>query len=145
MITPEQVIEEARSWIGTPYHHMGFVKGPKGGVDCGMLPIGVYSSVGFFEFFDPRPYPRQFHMHKTREWYKGIVEQFCTEEDAPTPGGMAMFKVGRIFSHGSIVTAWPSVVHAIAASKLVYEENNVLNTGLRGAEVKFYNPWRKPS
>jgi len=144
MITPEQVIAEARTWIGTPYHHMAYVKGPKGGVDCGMIVIGIYSSVGFFEFFDPRPYPRQFHLHQRDEWYKGIVEKFCTEEEEPTPGGIALWKVGRIFSHGSIVTKWPSVIHALAGAEFVLEDANVMMTSLKNEEVKFYNPWRVP-
>jgi hypothetical protein len=145
MITPDQVIAEARSWIGTPYHHMAYVKGLKGGVDCGMILIGVYSTVGFFPFFDPRPYPRQFHLHQRQEWYKNIVEDFCTEESSPVPGGIALWKVGRIFSHGSIVTEWPRVVHAVAGEELVHEVNNVLNTSLRNQEVKFYNPWKAPA
>ena len=34
------VVAEARSWIGTPYHHAADVKGH--GVDCAMLLIRVY-------------------------------------------------------------------------------------------------------
>lgn len=30
----EKVIEEARTWIGTPWMHQGHLKGPNGGVDC---------------------------------------------------------------------------------------------------------------
>lgn len=142
MITAEMIIEEARSWIGTPYHHMGYVKGPKGGVDCGMLPIGVYSKVGLFPFFDPRPYPRQFHMHRQEEWYQTLVRERITLCEKPVPGGLALWKVGRIFSHGSIVTEWPRVVHAVAWADLVLEENNVMNTSLRDCPVEFYD-WRK--
>jgi hypothetical protein len=145
MITPEQVIAEARTWIGTPYHHMGYVKGPKGGVDCGMIVIGVYSAVGFFPYFDPRPYPRQFHLHQREEWYKAIVEKFCTEVDKPIPGGIALWKVGRIFSHGSIVTSWPSVIHAVAGEELVLEAADVMRTSLKDCEVKFYDPWKVPA
>lgn len=144
MITPDQVIAEARSWIGTPYHHMGNVKGRSGGVDCGMIIIRIYSEVGFFPFFDPRPYPRQFHLHQQDEWYKGIVEKFCTEDPLPQPGFIALWKVGRIFSHGSIVTKWPSVVHAIAGQEFVVEAADVMLTNLRKQDVKFYNPWRPP-
>lgn len=32
MITPEQIIAEARSWVGTPWLHQGALKGV--GVDC---------------------------------------------------------------------------------------------------------------
>jgi hypothetical protein len=29
------VVRMARSYIGTPFHHLGRVKGPNGGIDCG--------------------------------------------------------------------------------------------------------------
>ena len=35
-----RVCRIARSWLGTPYHHMGRVKGA--GVDCAMFPLEVY-------------------------------------------------------------------------------------------------------
>jgi cell wall-associated NlpC family hydrolase len=38
------VIEEARQWLRTPYHHMGRVKG--GGTDCLMLLVEVYRATG---------------------------------------------------------------------------------------------------
>ncbi|MDO6044547.1 hypothetical protein Q4P48_08410 [Neisseria gonorrhoeae] len=39
-----RIVEEARSWLGTPYHHHAMVKGA--GVDCAMLLVAVYGAVG---------------------------------------------------------------------------------------------------
>lgn len=39
-ITPEQVVEAARAWIGTPYHHQGATK--QAGTDCLGLIRGVF-------------------------------------------------------------------------------------------------------
>lgn len=140
--TADEVIAEARSWIGTPYHHMAYVKGRNGGVDCGMIVIGVYSALGFWPFFDPRPYPRQFHMHRQEEWYRNLVRDRFDQIDEPIPGCVALWKIGRIFSHGSIVTHWPRAVHAIASANMVLEDNNVNLTVLKDIPVEFYSPWR---
>ncbi len=48
-ITPEQIVAQARTWLGTKYHHQGRLKkstrGP-GGVDCLGLVIGVIDELG---------------------------------------------------------------------------------------------------
>ena len=53
----QRIVEEARSWLGTPYHHQAMVKGA--GVDCAMILVAVYRAVGLIPAgFDPRPYPQ---------------------------------------------------------------------------------------
>lgn len=48
-ITPEQIVAQARTWLGTKYHHQGRLKksakGP-GGCDCLGLIIGVIDELG---------------------------------------------------------------------------------------------------
>ena len=48
-ITPDQIVDQARTWLGTKYHHQGRLKksqrGP-GGVDCLGLVIGVIDELG---------------------------------------------------------------------------------------------------
>jgi hypothetical protein len=36
------VVEEARGWLGTPYHHMGRVRGA--GTDCLMMLAEIYEA-----------------------------------------------------------------------------------------------------
>ena len=67
------VVAEARSWIGTPYHHCADVKGRRGGVDCAMLIVRVYCDLGMVETFDPRPYPPDWMMHRDEERYLGFL------------------------------------------------------------------------
>jgi hypothetical protein len=50
------VIGEAETWLLTPYHHMGRVKG--GGTDCLMLLAEVYEAVGLVPHIDIPFYPR---------------------------------------------------------------------------------------
>ena len=40
----ERLVAEALSWLGTPYHHAGRIKG--GGTDCGMLILQTFINVG---------------------------------------------------------------------------------------------------
>lgn len=49
MLVPRaDVVAEARSWLGTPFHHQGRLKGI--GVDCGGLLICVANKLGLSEF-----------------------------------------------------------------------------------------------
>jgi len=105
------VVEEARTWLGTPYVSNGDVKGA--GVDCGMLLVRVFVDVGLVEPFDPRPYPAQWALHQSAERYLEIVERLAKEiEGPPLPGDLALFKFGKCWAHGAIVTSWPEIIHA---------------------------------
>lgn len=58
MPTPTEIITAARTWLGTPYHHQGRVKGV--GVDCIGIIVGVAADLGFNIDKDTyRAYPRQ--------------------------------------------------------------------------------------
>lgn len=114
-MSPEQreaVVREARSWLGTSWHHRGRIKG--GGVDCGMLLLEVYERCGLIPHVEPGEYPRDWHMHQARPRYLEIVQQYCdpvTNRD-PLPADIAVFRWGHCVSHGSIVISWPIIIHA---------------------------------
>ncbi len=71
------VVAEARSWIGTRYHNCADVKGA--GVDCGMLLVRVFVDTGLCQPFDPRPYPPDWHLHRSEERYLGFLFDRCHE------------------------------------------------------------------
>lgn len=48
MTTAADIIAEARTWLGTPFHHQGRVKGA--GVDCIGLVIGVQHALGLSDY-----------------------------------------------------------------------------------------------
>ena len=104
------VVAEAHTWVGTPYHHMGRVKGA--GVDCGQLLAAVYTDVGLVEPFDIEQYPHDWMMHRDGERYLGCVLRFAHRVDEPRPGDIVVWRVGRCVSHGAIVVEWPRVIHA---------------------------------
>lgn len=55
MTTRQQLIDEARTWLGTPYHHQGRVKGV--GVDCINFVLGVAEATDLIpDGFSMEPY-----------------------------------------------------------------------------------------
>lgn len=146
----QRVIAAARSWLGTPYHTEGRVKGV--GVDCATLLAEVAEGAGLTTRVHLEHYPHDWHLHRDDERYLGIVLQFCREiKGPPQPGDIALWKFGRSFSHGAIVIEWPRIIHAYVRS-VVCEENvdtapwlkfigeNGPNVG-KVRPVKFFSFW----
>lgn len=104
------VIAEAKSWIGTPWHHAARVKGH--GVDCAQFLIGVYSAVGIVREFDTDYYPMDWHLHRDEPRFLEYLLQYAKRINAPEPGGIVMFRYGRQEAHGAIVIEWPLIIHA---------------------------------
>ena len=134
----EKIIAEAISWIGTPYHHQARVK--RQGVDCGTLLIEVFNRCGLIPRVNPGNYSMEWHLHRSDEQYVDWVRQFADEIDSPAPADVAIFQFGRTFSHGTIVTDWPNIIHAHRAEQQVCHGDATQNP-LAGRAVKFFS-WR---
>ena len=108
------VVAEARSWIGTPYHHAADVKGH--GVDCALLLVRVYCDLGLVEPFDPRPYTRDWFLHRNEERYLGFLLARSHEVREPALGDIILFRIGRCFAHAGIVSRVEplAIIHAFA-------------------------------
>jgi cell wall-associated NlpC family hydrolase len=104
-----RILEEARSWLGTPYHHKGRVLGV--GVDCGGLLYQVYG-----KFYDIKPYPETYPqdwaLHAGAELYLDFISEYVKEAGSPRPAGIVVFRYGRCYSHGGIITEKNTVIHA---------------------------------
>lgn len=61
------VIGEAETWLGTPYHHMGRVKGV--GCDCLTLIAEVYERAEIVGHVEIPYYPPDWHLHRGVERY----------------------------------------------------------------------------
>lgn len=115
------VVAEARSWLRTPYHHHGTVKGV--GVDCAMLPQAVYVACGLMQPADFGSYSPQWHIHHDEERYLAIVLSVAHEIPGnPQPGDFVLWKFARCLAHGGIVTAWPRVIHAHARTGVIEDD-----------------------
>ena len=84
-------------------------------------------------------------MHRGEERYLGILLARANEVARPLPGDVAVFKYGRCFSHGGIVTrANPlTIVHAFHPARIVLEEEVERNAEIasRLEHVKFASYW----
>jgi len=56
------VLAEARRWLGTPYHHMGRMRGV--GADCATFPAEVYAAAGVVAPLMIEFYPPDWHLHR---------------------------------------------------------------------------------
>ena len=146
----QQVVSEALSWVGTPYVSNGMIKGKRGGTDCAMYPLAVYSACGYIpKEFDPRPYSPSWHLHQNVEMYMEHVRSFSKEVAGPPgreplPGDFVMFRIGKLFAHGAIITKWPMIVHAIGGVSVLPEDVSKNTTGKRALwlmDKTFFTLW----
>lgn len=148
----DRVVACARSWVGTPYHHGASLKGV--GADCARLIDGAFAEAGLIEPMEPGFYTHDWHLHRGEEVYLGVVEKYCRRidvhdetsiRDGGTPhfvqdGDILLWRVGRTFSHGAIVTQWPRIVHASFPDHVVAEVS-VLGTPMSTRPMRAYSFW----
>jgi hypothetical protein len=78
-------------------------------------------------------------LHRSEERYLGFVFERCAEVENPEPGDVMVFRYGRCYSHGGIVTSVTPlrIVHAYFPARRVFEEEIAHNSVLS-------DPARKP-
>lgn len=123
-----QIVEEAESWIGTPYQHQAMVKGDGGGVDCAMLIAGVAINIGIMDKSirkDIPPYPMEWHFHNDVPLMTNIMEIFgCKKRNISSlaslkPGDIVAFQLGRVPSHLGLYVGDNLFIHAYGGVKFV--------------------------
>jgi cell wall-associated NlpC family hydrolase len=116
----QRIVEVAHTWLGTPYHIMGRVKGS--GCDCLTLLAEVYAEAGIVPHIDIPFYSHDWHLHRGAERYlEGLLRYTSECTYLPQPGDIALWKFGRCFSHGAIIIEWPAIIHAYAGRACVLE------------------------
>jgi cell wall-associated NlpC family hydrolase len=137
----QAVVAEAASWLRTPYHHMGRLRGV--GVDCLTLLAEVYERAGIIGHVEIPFYPPDWHLHLGVELYLGGVLDRATEiPGPPQPGDIALFKMGRCFAHGVIVIRWPQLIHAHYSAGVI--GGDATQGQLAGRAVRFFDPFVNP-
>jgi len=138
------VIAEARAWIGTPFVDMGRVRGPRGGVDCLQLVYCVFRECGLTPDLPLEPYPIDFMMHSKIERALEILVGRAGEVASPQPGDVVLWKMGHVFAHGAIVTAWPAIIHAWKPAGIVMTDT-AMRPLLARRPRKFFSRWEGSS
>lgn len=104
------MVEEAKTWVNTPYHSMAKLKGI--GVDCVQLLIGVYENCHLIEGFDTGTYSHEWHLHKGEERYLQGLLLFCDKVSSMKKGDILVYQYGRCISHAGIYIGDNQLIHA---------------------------------
>lgn len=136
------IAAEARTWLGTPYHHHARVKGV--GVDCAQLLAAVFEVAGVIPHLDLGNYATQWHLHHGDElflqWLQRCGARPLAEGEAPQLGDIGVWRYGRTHSHGGIVVEAgpdPLIVHAYIRRKVI--TTRVSEAPLAGAPVCYWS------
>lgn len=130
----QAIVAEAYSWLRTPYHSKGRVKGA--GTDCVWLLALVFMSIGKVpKDFDPGNYSDEWYLHRSEEIYLGGVEKYAHRVEVGEIGDVALYQHGRCVSHGAIIVGDGLIIHASRPDR------QVSLTEMRSLEDKFHSYW----
>jgi hypothetical protein len=112
-----------------------------------MILVRIFVDLGLCEPFDPRPYAEDWHLHRSEEKYLGFVEARFKQIASPLPGDIVVFRFGRCYSHGALVTKSDplTIVHAFQPAGVVFEEELVRNIQLADPvrRRRYYSLWAR--
>lgn len=134
----QQVIDEARRWLGAKWQHNACVRYKA--VDCGLILADVFTQCGLIEKPEIDKYPRDWALHRDEERYLAVVERYAHQVETPLSGDIAIWKVGRSFSHGAIVVDWPKIIHAHTCGVILDDGKQV---AFAGRPVRFYSVFQE--
>jgi NlpC/P60 family putative phage cell wall peptidase len=118
-ITPETFLTEAKSWLGTQYHHQGRLKRTQnhlGGVDCIGLVIGICANLGMNEIVtadrtDYSPNPTGGRLAETIGQYLISIDNANKH-----PADILLFKTFKDPQHIGIFMQDNAFIHANSAA-----------------------------
>lgn len=114
-LTRAEIVEIARGWLGTPYHHQASERGI--GADCLGLVRGVWREIHGRDAETPPPYSRDWAEASGEETLLGAAARHLVriEPAAARAGDVVVFRLrpGLIAKHTAIMTSPETFVHAI--------------------------------
>jgi NlpC/P60 family putative phage cell wall peptidase len=117
MIDQNTIVAEARTWIGTPYHHQASVKGA--GCDCLGLVRGVWRAIYGAEPEAPPPYSRDWAEALKRETLRDAAARHMVAVDLVeiAPGDVLLFALNdrAPAKHCAILTTGDRMIHSYEA------------------------------
>lgn len=116
----QEVLQEAISWLKTPYHLNARIKGS--GVDCGSFLVACFHNVGLIDDPELDRVTYDFNLHRGDEVYLKWVIKYCNRVSSAKPGDLILYKYGRIISHGGIVVDDNQIIHATKDFGVIYGE-----------------------
>ncbi|MHB8499701.1 MAG: NlpC/P60 family protein [Candidatus Acidiferrales bacterium] len=108
------VVEEAKSWLGTPYRLNGEEK--YSGVDCQRLIVACYRAAGVpmdLELPSYSSWSDALAAHRRDKGGLARLREFMNEIEIPNPGDVALATLHGVYIHAAIVIRWPQVLHTM--------------------------------
>lgn len=132
------VVAEAMTWLRTPYHHQGRIKGV--GVDCATILLETFHAALKAENAFPE-YSPEWHLHRSEEVYLSWMKKYTREVEAPDVGDIVVWRWGRCFSHGSIYLGDGQLIHSEISTGCVLAS---MSDGMfENRPHKFFSYWAK--
>ena len=121
----EQIVEEAKSWLGTPFQHRSW---SKFGCDCTGLVFGVVIEVlkknGISVTYPIRLYPKDWNFHSMADNH--IIDELnrfavVIPKSETSAGDIIVFHVGRCVSHIGIKMQGDLFIHSLGGRNVKYD------------------------
>jgi NlpC/P60 family putative phage cell wall peptidase len=131
VLSRDAIVDAARAWIGTPYHHQASLRGV--GTDCLGLVRGVWRDIYGSEAETPPGYSRDWAEAGGRETMLEAasrhLENMALSEIEP--GDVIIFRLrpGVVAKHAAIVASASTMIHAMEGAPV--------------CEVALSNWWRR--
>lgn len=111
----EDIVAEARRWLGTPYHHQASIRGV--GTDCLGLVRGVWRTLYGADAEAVPPYSRDWAEATGAETMLAAARRHLIERahDTVAPGDVLIFRyrAQSVAKHVGILSGPTSMIHAI--------------------------------
>lgn len=133
-IKPEQIVAQARTWLGTHYHHQGRLKRSErgsGGVDCLGLVVGVIGELGLQDGNgNPLTQADEFNysMYPERGRLVGSISKHMREVPASQMyvGDVLLFRTFKDPQHVGLFSEYPGggpgLIHCNSSAGQVVEQ-----------------------
>jgi hypothetical protein len=119
VVTPGQIIAEARGWLGVPWRHQGRTRA---GVDCAGLVVMVARALEFTDY-DATGYSRRASGFDFVRHFQAAMAAVRVAE--AMPGDVLVFADGAYPCHCGFLSLWqdhPHLIHAHVSRRQVVEE-----------------------
>lgn len=116
MASADDIVRQARTWLNTPYHHQGRLKGV--GVDCAGLIIGVAHELQLSDF-DIGGYTARPDGDSLRQACQAQMQ--CLAIEALQPGDVLLFQFDAHPGHLGFLSAPDTLLHAYLPRRRVVE------------------------
>ena len=130
-----EIINEARSWIGTKWIHGQALKGV--GTDCVHFLIAIAKTFNWIpQNYKPPVYNQDWALHNEESILLKELEKFCYKIESPFQvGDVLTFIFGKCVSHAGIYIGDNKMVHA-------YIRRGVVESSIEHYKKYFHSAWR---